>query len=99
MQGSRSFTGSRNAVRQAALRMQSTSRSTAARQATPIRAALFDFLNKTGASPKRSSRANEIVDELLEITERTEAGIKASPAVREQVEELVSRCFYQTPLP
>ena len=53
-------------------------------------AAMFGFLApaKTAAGTRRG-RKDEIVDELIELTERTNAGLKASPALKERVEELV----------
>jgi hypothetical protein len=49
--------------------------------------ALFNFLGppKAKAGP---SKAQELVDQLLELAERTDGGVNASPATRQQIAEL-----------
>lgn len=54
------------------------------------RAGFLDFLTPAaGTKPSKRGRAQEIVDELLDLSEDTEAGIKVSPSVRQEIEELV----------
>ena len=54
----------------------------------PQRATLLERLFKPTAG--NSSRASEVVDELIELTSTTGAGTKASTAKRDQIEELAS---------
>lgn len=56
------------------------------------RAGFLDFLSPGTAStskPPKKGRAQELVSRLLEITDGTEAGIKASNQLREEIAELV----------
>jgi hypothetical protein len=54
------------------------------------RAGLLDFLTPVaGKTIKKPARTAELVDELLELTRGTEAGLKASTSRKEQIEELV----------
>jgi hypothetical protein len=63
--------------------------------ASAPRASLLDFLSDpvkaAGTTLRGGTRATELVRELLEVTIPTEGGIKASPAVRDRVEELVEQ--------
>jgi hypothetical protein len=61
------------------------------RVAVVTRAGLLDFFNPGApkAGGAKRGRAQEIVDELLELTEGTDGGIKASNAVKDEVEQLV----------
>lgn len=77
-------TGLRCPARQAAPR--------APRELVVSPAAMFGFLAPAKGAGTRRGRKDEIVDELIELTERTNAGLKASPALKERVEELVRRC-------
>lgn len=60
------------------------------RQALVVRAGLFDFLTPKPAAPAVNPRAQEKTEELIDLCSGTSVGSKASPAVKEQIEELVS---------
>lgn len=60
------------------------------RQALVVRAGLFDFLTPKVATATVNPRAEEISEELIDICSRTAVGSKATPAIKEQIEELVS---------
>jgi hypothetical protein len=66
----------------------SANRASARRSAVVTRAGFLDFLT---APPKVAARgrANDLVDRLLELSDGTEGGIRASPATREAVGEVV----------
>jgi len=56
------------------------------------RAGLLDFLTPvTGKTLKKPARTAELVEELLELTRGTEAGIKASSRRKEQIEDIVDK--------
>lgn len=76
----------------ALIRAASSRKPVARGSAITTRAGLFDFLTPRAAPAKRN-RAEDIVDQLLQLTQGTDGGIKASSAVKEGVEELVSRCM------
>jgi hypothetical protein len=54
-----------------------------------VQAGLFDFLKRKSAAPKTNPRAQELVDELVQICTPTDAGLKTSAKRVERVEELV----------
>ncbi|KAL4521828.1 hypothetical protein Ndes2526A_g02009 [Nannochloris sp. 'desiccata'] len=69
-----------------------SSRSNMSRPGTHIvtRAGLLDFLTPVaGKTLKKPARTAELVEELLELTRGTEAGLKASAIRKEEIEELV----------
>lgn len=51
--------------------------------------AFFNFLAPKTAAPVADPRRDELAEELVSICEPTDAGSKAAPAVKEQIEELV----------
>lgn len=52
--------------------------------------AFFNFLApKAPSKATVDPRAEELVDDLIDLCSRTDAGAKASPAVKEQIAELV----------
>ena len=51
-----------------------------------VRAGLFDFLSGGGGTP--SKRTQQLVDELYAKAENTKGGARASPAKREEIQEL-----------
>jgi chemotaxis protein histidine kinase CheA len=54
------------------------------------RAGLLDFLTPVaGKTMKKPARTAELVDQLLDLTRGTEAGLKASASRKEEIEELV----------
>lgn len=53
------------------------------------RAGLFDIFTR-GSAPKSSPQKDELVQELYEAVEGTQAGLKADSAKRERISELVS---------
>ncbi|PRW59283.1 putative plastid-lipid-associated chloroplastic isoform A [Chlorella sorokiniana] len=76
------------AVRGQPLRVAQPRRASAARRGAVQTQALFSFL----APPKAKAgpgKAQELVDQLLELSSRTDGGLNASPAKRQQIEELV----------
>lgn len=53
--------------------------------------AFFNFLAPKTAAPVADPRRDELAEELISICEPTDAGAKAAPAIKEQIEELVGR--------
>ncbi len=51
--------------------------------------ALLSFFSPGGATVKTSGKAQQLVSELIELTEPTEGGLKARQGLQEEVEELV----------
>ena len=63
--------------------------SATARRAAVQTQALFGFLSPAKSVKGGPSKAQALVDQLLELTERTEGGLNASPSRRQEIEELV----------
>jgi hypothetical protein len=51
--------------------------------------ALFGFLSPAKSVKGGPSKAQALVDQLLELTERTQGGLNASPSRRQEIDELV----------
>jgi hypothetical protein len=84
-------TGSMHATRPGGARLTARRVASARPSRKQVQAkALFSFLTpKAPKAPQADPRCEELVDNLIDMCARTDAGAKASPAAKEQIAELV----------